>query len=247
MQGNIKKKWYQKTWVRAIGIICLVIILGFLLFAFLVFQSYSKLYIKTNGNTTSLQTNKVTTVDGFDLSIPVTEVAQLVFNEENPHFGPKEAPITIVEYFDFRCHYCKQLHPILRRLMVEYKDQVHFVFRDYPLIGADSNTLALAGRCANEQDKFLAFYDKIYGNAVDIEVNQLVEVVKSIGMNPDQFESCVNSRRYQDFIDQDLRDAGMAGVTGTPTLFVNGHVIPGAPPYSILKRIIDTTLRSLNK
>lgn len=229
------KKWYQTAIVKALAVVLVIIVLAIAVFGYLVYKAF-----------VNLQDNpeRVTTVNQFDLSEPMQEVQDIVVIDGNPEMGPSDALITVVEFSDFRCPYCQQLHPTIRRLSLEYKDSVRFIFRDYPLIGDDSRILALAGRCAHEQGLFFPFHDRIYGNALPVEIKDLVSLAEGIGINGTQFQSCVNAQRYQPQIDKDLNDASLVGVTGTPTLFINGHRIPGAPPYSVLKTILDTTLQS---
>lgn len=234
--GDLKNNKVLKKYIL---LFVLIIFLSFSIFAFLVIrfnQNISKTKFTLNLLTPIKQSSK------FDLSVINKNVNELAISNTAPSIGPKNAKITVVEFFDFRCHYCHELHPTIRRLTLEYKDKVHFIFRDFPVIGEDSIILGLAGRCANEQGKFFNFHDKVFANNSVPSVDDLSALAGSIGMNVSQFEVCVNSKRYQNDMNKDMEDALALGVSGTPTLFINGHMISGAPPYSILKTIFDTTL-----
>lgn len=233
----MKKKWYKTFWFRVLALISAILFLGVLLFFILVFFSI-RADIRNGIGAGNISTN----VSRYDLSFVNKEGAVIAQDSDSPSFGNELSPITVVQFSDFRCPYCKELAPIIRRLSVEYRDSVRFIFRDFPLIGEDSYTLALAGRCAHEQNLFFAFHDKIYGNKSPISLDVLLPFVETVGIDSVRFGECVNSRRYADSVDKDIKDAGLLDVTGTPTLFINGYKIPGAPSYDVLKRIFDTTL-----
>lgn len=219
---------------KIILILLLGLIVGCVFFVFLMMIfSKSELPVQQTGNKA---------VDRFDLSLSKEPYATMVDGTTHPTGGSSSAKLTVVEFSDFQCAYCKQLHPVIRRLMVEYKDSVRFVFRDYPFLDDFSVVLAMAGRCAHEQGRFFPFFDRVYGSRTPVTADSLVPIAKSIGLEISQFQICVSSERYKKTVLDDLAIGIKAGVTGTPTLFINGNIIPGAPEYSTLKQIFDSSL-----
>lgn len=190
-----------------------------------------------------LQNIPNTPSDRFDLSQKKEPFAGLVDSVTHPGGGALGSALTVVEFADFQCAYCKQLHPVIRRLMVEYKDSVRFVFRDYPFLDDFSVVLAMAGRCAHEQGRFFPFFDRVYGSPSTVTADSLLPIAKSIGLEISQFQICLSSERYKKTVLDDLAVGIKAGVTGTPTLFINGNIIPGAPEYSTLKQIFESSLK----
>ncbi|MDP3995589.1 MAG: DsbA family protein, partial [bacterium] len=89
-----------------------------------------------------------------------------VATDDDPSIGPANADVTIVEFSDFECPFCRQSYPIIRSLVQEFKDEVRFVYRDFPLVAIHDNahTAARAGFCADKQDLFWQLHDKLFQN-----------------------------------------------------------------------------------
>lgn len=164
-----------------------------------------------------------------------------VVTDDDPSLGQPGAVLTIVEFGDFGCPYCRQASFAVRSLMNEYQDRVRFIYRDYPmeLAHPGAQAAAEAGECAQEQDKFWEFHDKVFQNQSDLSAERLTQHARELNMNVPAFESCLGSGRYSDEVLQDYQEGLQAGVTGTPTFFFNGNRIPGAIPLDIFRQIIE--------
>lgn len=232
-----KRPWYKKGWGIALLIIGFIVLVYLMLIGILSYN-YTK-DIRSGIQDYEREAEKLR----YDYSQRNEEIARLVETPDDPHLGPQDASITIVEFYDFNCPHCRAFYPTLRRLSVEYKDTVHFILKDMPVITDDSEILAQAAECAHDQDRFWEFHDKAFARANEnLSADDIPDIIKGISINQDQFYTCIESGRYEKEVAADL-DAGLAaGVTGTPTLFINGHKISGEVPYDILKRIIDTSL-----
>jgi len=167
-----------------------------------------------------------------------------------PVMGDKNAKVKVVEFADFQCPFCKQwfseVEPSLIKDYVK-TGKVAFYWRDYPFLGQESNLSANAARCANEQGKFWEFHDYLYDhqgqeNSGAFSADNLKQFGASLGLNVDQFNNCVDSNKYNTDATKDMSDGQKAGVSGTPTIFINGISIVGAQPYSAFKTIIDQEL-----
>lgn len=169
-----------------------------------------------------------------------------------PVLGNANAKVTVIEFADFRCPFCEQwFQTVEPNLMKDYVNtgKVKFAFRNYAFLGPASTLAAEAGECANDQGKFWAFHDYMYQHQPDesdtsmYTNDNLTQIAGNLGMDTSQFSSCLSSKDASNKAAKDLSDGQTAGVTGTPTTFINGVAIVGAVPYSQIKAAIDNDLK----
>ncbi|MBI4599634.1 DsbA family protein [Candidatus Uhrbacteria bacterium] len=159
--------------------------------------------------------------------------------------GPKDARVVVVEFLDFQCPFCKKAHPILFELLKEYENKsVRFEFRHFPLVSIHPFAVpsSLASLCANEQGKFLEFYDMAYSRQQEISLAGLATFAKDLRLNLASFNACMAEKRYEPFIKKDLDDALTLALEGTPTWFVNATRLVGVVSYESFKAVIDNEL-----
>ena len=161
--------------------------------------------------------------------------------------GDAKAPVTIVEFSDFQCPYCKQAETTLKALLAKYNGQVKLAFRDFPLrpIHSRAESAAEAGRCAQEQGKFWEYHDALFDDQSKFDEAGLTATAQKLGLEGKPFQSCLASGKYRAQIEQDEQDGKKAGVNGTPGFFVNGVFVNGAQPQAEFERIIDSELAAL--
>jgi len=158
--------------------------------------------------------------------------------------GGEKAPITIIEFSDYECPFCKRAEPTVQQVLKAYGDKVRFVYRHYPLeFHAKARPAAEAAECANAQGKFWEFHDKVFASA-DLSETKLKAIAGEIGLDQAKFDECLAKHASKDAIDKDMADASGVGVTGTPAFFINGRMISGAQPFEKFKEIIDQELAS---
>lgn len=167
--------------------------------------------------------------------------------------GNPSAPITIVEYSDLECPFCKRFHPTVQQALAEYGDKVRWVYKHFPLdaIHSKADKEAEAAECAGElggSEKFWAYLDKVFevtpsNNGLDL--NLLPQIAKDLGLDQKAFEGCLNSGKYAEKVESQYQEGIRLGVNGTPGSFVNGTPVRGALPYENLKAIIDAELEKL--
>ena len=158
--------------------------------------------------------------------------------------GPREAPINIVEFSDFRCPFCKSVVPTLKQLATQYGDKVRWVFRDFPIPGLhpDAPLAHEAARCAGEQGKFWPYHDLLFERATDASAPALKQYAAEVGADRAAFDQCLDGHKYQQAVNADVEAGSKLGVSGTPTFFINGELLSGAQPVSEFQRIIEREL-----
>lgn len=191
-------------------------------------------------------------------ALPTEPLPPQIVDVENGHLpilGNKDAKVTIVEFSDLQCPFCKRyLDETHEQLKEKYIDtgKVKFAFRHYPLTSIHPNAQisAEASECANEQGKFWEYHDKVFAEqdtwsplTLTDATNSLVSYAGELGMNTDQFKSCVESEKFKDKVNEDLEAGNKVQVDGTPAFFVNGYRLVGAQPFSEFERVIEEELK----
>jgi protein-disulfide isomerase len=161
-----------------------------------------------------------------------------------PSKGGEKAAVTIVEFSDFHCPFCRRVIPTLAQLESQYGEKIRLVFRDFPIenLHPGASKAHEAARCANEQGKFWAYHDKLFDAPPKSSPEIFKELANEVGLNANDFETCVNSGKYQAAIKEDIAEGNRVGVSGTPAFFINGRQISGAQPLEAFARVIDDEL-----
>jgi protein-disulfide isomerase len=180
--------------------------------------------------------NKVT----FGLEQPRIAVT----NGTNAVKGSEKAKITIVEFSDFQCPFCKKGADTMKEVMKKYNGKVQYYFRDYPLSFHDrAKQAANASRCAAEQGKFWQFHDTVFAEQSKLSDDDLIAVGKKLNLDMTKYEPCVKEMKNAAKVESDMHDGENAGVTGTPAYFINGIFVSGALPLNKFEAIIDSELK----
>jgi len=176
----------------------------------------------------------------IDLPQPRVQVAA-----DGPARGPKDAPITIVEFSDFECPYCGAAHDTVEQVMSTYAGKVRLVYRQFPLsFHPHAAKAAEASLCAADQGKFWEYHDVLFKNQKKLEPTDLKAHATEVGMDPQKFGQCLDSGDKKKAVDADQQAGLQAGVGGTPAFFINGIFLNGAQPIDEFKKIIDGELAS---
>lgn len=171
-----------------------------------------------------------------------------------PLKGRDNAKVTMIEFSDFECPFCERFfNETLPQIKKEYIDtgKVRLTYRHFPLdFHAAAMPSALASECANEQGKFWEYHDKIFteqskisGKTGDIISQQLKTWAKQTKLNIAQFNNCLDTEKYKEAVNKDVNDGKTAGVSGTPTFYINGRQLVGAQPFVSFKAVIDEELK----
>ena len=176
---------------------------------------------------------------------PIATVPERIARElqSDPSLGPKDAPVTIVEFSDFQCPYCSRAESTVKAVLEKYKGKVRFVYRDYPLTFHPFAAKASeAAQCANDQGKFWEFHDALYADQTKLAVADMQATAGRLGMDAEKFKTCVESGKYAAEVAKDIQDATKAGVSSTPSFFINGVSVVGAQAPDAFNSIIDQEL-----
>ncbi len=176
----------------------------------------------------------------LDPPVPV----RVAVGVDGPTRGAANAPVTIVEFEDFQCPFCKSSQRILDQVLLRYKDKVRLVHRDYPLpsLHPASWKAHEAGRCAAERGKFWEYRELLYKNPPATSTEQLISYASQLGLDASDFRNCVDSGKFKAAVQKDEDEANRLGVQATPTFFVNGQFLAGAQSESEFGRVIDQEL-----
>jgi protein-disulfide isomerase len=161
-----------------------------------------------------------------------------------PTRGPADAPVTIVEFSEFQCPFCRRVLPALREVEDRYRGRVRLVFRHFPLARhKDAPKAAEAAECARDQGRFWEMHDRLFANAERLGVDDLKRHARAVGLDGPAFDACLDSGRNEGRWRRDLADAESYGASGTPMFFVNGRLVSGAQPFAVFARVIEEELK----
>lgn len=146
-------------------------------------------------------------------------------NEKDHQLGNTIAGVILVEYGDYQCPYCGRAYPLLKRLLKEKGDAVHFVFRNFPLqeIHPMALSAALAAEAAGIQEKFWEMHDLIFEHQDNLSNGQLLDFANYLKLDVMRFGSDWQSEAVLSKVEADFESGVRSGVNGTPTFFVNGN------------------------
>ncbi len=164
-----------------------------------------------------------------------------------PSLGTQGAPVVLVEFSDFQCHFCKEESKVFRDNLKDYPKEVHFYFADFPLEGVHpwARAAAIAGRCVyrQNQDAFWKFHDWIFENQEQITPEtlrqQVLDWAPGASLDAAQLTTCIDSKATDAEVAATVKMGKALGIGSTPTSYINGRPMVGANSWPDLKRVID--------
>jgi protein-disulfide isomerase len=169
------------------------------------------------------------------------DVPRVEIEAKGPSLGPDDAPVTIVEFSDYRCGFCRKVEPVLQQLLERYPSELRLVSRNYPL-NQVSREAAEAAACANQQGRYWEYHSKLFAAGGNLDSESLHQLASEAELDLEAFQTCVAERRFQADVEADLADGRRAGVRGTPAFFVNGIPIKGARPLEDFVAVVEKEL-----
>jgi protein-disulfide isomerase len=159
--------------------------------------------------------------------------------------GPEAAPVTIVEYTDYQCSFCRRYNRlILPEILSTYEGRIRYIVRHFPLaqIHPAAAKAAEAAICAERQGAFWEYHDLLFAQEQGLAAESLFFYASQAGLDQDRFSACLDSEEPSQVVMDDMERGAAYGVRGTPAFFINGRVIYGAQPLEAFKRTIDAAL-----
>jgi len=169
--------------------------------------------------------------------------------------GNPDAKVTLIEFSDYQCPFCgkffTEVEPLLREEYIQ-TGKVRMIYKDFAFLGPESLAAAEAAECAKDQSKYWDYHDALFEmeisdgkeNSGNLSVTALKLFASNVGLNQEQFDSCLDSKKYKSEVEKDYKDGQAIGVRATPTLFINGQKIEGALPYDVFKEVIEVALKA---
>jgi protein-disulfide isomerase len=161
-----------------------------------------------------------------------------------PVRGTADAPVTLVEFSDFHCPFCKRAQATLKQVIERYPDKVKHVYRDFPVdkLHPQARAAHEAARCAQDQGKFWEYHDVLFLRAPKAEPRDLRRYAEQVGLDMPKFEACVSARSHRATVQKEVEEATKLALNGTPAFFINGRPLQGAQPLEAFARIIEEEL-----
>jgi protein-disulfide isomerase len=182
-----------------------------------------------------------------------TPIVVEVSVDDDPSWGPEDAPVTIVEFSEFLCPYCLRFAvQTLPQIKQAYEGKVRYVYRDFIVHGEPAMKISEATECADDQEKFWEYHDHLWENyqtlgqqaqtGVDALASTLKGYASDLGLDTATFDDCLDTGKHTAEVQKDSGDARAYGVRGTPGFFINGQSVPGAQPFNVFQQVIDAAL-----
>jgi protein-disulfide isomerase len=191
--------------------------------------------------------------DVVDTSVdPAKAVMAKINLKDEPASGAKEAKVTIVEYSDFQCPFCKRGYDTIeQQVLKQYDGKVKFYFKSYPLpMHPWAMPAAIAAECAKMQkpDAFWKVYHSFFEHQSDVNPTNVkdkaTEYLQGTGVDMAKWNDCYDNKKSQERVAAQQNEGAGLGVTGTPAFFINGRMLVGAQPFDKFKDVIDDELAS---
>ncbi len=169
--------------------------------------------------------------------------------KDGPTKGSDKAPVTLIEFSDFQCSFCKKFwRATLPLIDKKYLDpgKVKFVYRHFAILGKPSVAAAQAAECASEQGKFWPYHDKLFasaGSPLAFTDGKLRGYAKELGLQSQNFAQCLDSAKYSKKVEGETAMAAFLGARGTPAFFLNGQLMVGAQPFEAFEEAIERELK----
>ncbi|HJX09621.1 MAG TPA: DsbA family protein [Candidatus Binatia bacterium] len=171
--------------------------------------------------------------------------------KDGPSRGSAKAPVTLIEFSDFRCSFCRKFWqttlPLLDKKYIS-TGKVKFIYRHFAVLGKPSEVAAQAAECAGEQGKFWEYHDKLFasaGSPLAFTDGKLKSYAKELGLKSQVFNQCVDSGKHLKKVEGETAIGAFLGARGTPAFFLNGQMLVGAQPFEVFESLIEEELKKL--
>jgi len=176
-------------------------------------------------------------------------ISGIPISSYNPSKGPKDAPITIIEFTDFQCPFCKKGSLTMEELMKLYPNKIRLIFKNLPLssIHKEAMSAAKAAMAANKQGMFWPYHDILFENSSNLNKDLYIQIARILKLDIKKFKSDMNSSEIDKQVQYDIKIAKKFGIKETPVFIINGVVIKGAKSLEYFKKVINRLLEEKKK
>lgn len=236
----------KPLWKRPLGIALIIfgalITIALVVFGAMVMAFYNRImrgedlsYLARQGQFTQSAALAKQTSGATDASL-----ADLVTSDD-PVIGNADAPLTVVEFLDYECPFSSQAFPIIREAATKYPEKIRLIIRDLPLddIHPNARPAAEAAACANAQNRFWAYHDKLFQNQQTLDKEHLILFAEQTGLDKDSFVQCLDGGRFRAEVQEDFQAGVEAGAVGTPTFYINGRKFQGVIPEEVWEQLVQ--------
>lgn len=203
---------------------------------------------------TETQANAPAAESNPEPSAPTPTIMEFVLSDARHFQGSADAPVTMVEFSDFKCPYCGRFStetlPLIRKQYIN-TGRVRFVYKHFAILGPESNRTAEAAECAAEQGQFWEYHDLIFTDQTTTRSvfndDALTRLAGDLGLETTAFSDCLASGRYTNQIQRESQAASALGLRGTPGFLINGVFVSGAQPFEAFQQIIEEQLQAASQ
>lgn len=169
----------------------------------------------------------------------ITERADELYDDPRaPVHGPDDASVTMVEFFDYQCGYCKKILPSVLKIIEDDMD-LKIVFKELPILGPMSKVASKAALAAKRQDEYLEFHGTVMAMRGQLTEDRLFDAAASVGLDVEQLKEDMQDPEIDAYLQSNQELAKAIGITGTPALIIGGQLIPGAISYDQMVDLIE--------
>jgi protein-disulfide isomerase len=180
--------------------------------------------------------------DAAKVAVMISAPRAPVSLKDTPIRGAAKAPVTIVEFADYECPYCQQIHAVLEKVEADYKDKIAFAYKDTPLpMHSHAEKAAEAAHCAGTQGKYWEYHDALFEGR-KLETAQLKDTARSLNLDGEAFDKCLDSGETSEIVKSQLSEATTYNIQGTPSFLINGRFFEGVLTYDQLRTAIEEEL-----
>jgi len=169
--------------------------------------------------------------------------------KDGPKRGTDKAPVTLIEFSDFQCSFCRKFRqttlPLLDKKYIS-TGKAKFIYRHFAVLGKPSEMAAQGAECAGEQGKFWEYHDKLFasaGSPLAFTGGKLKSYAKELGIKSQAFNQCLDSGKHLKKVEGETAIGAFLGARGTPAFFLNGQLLVGAQPFEVFESLIEEELK----
>lgn len=165
--------------------------------------------------------------------------ADLTSNPNDPVIGNPDGDVTVVEFFDYRCGFCKRVHPDVQTLLKE-DGNIRYVLKEFPILGPASTfaSQAAVGVWLHQKDKYEAFHDAMMASRGDLSNDKVIEIATQSGVDVAKLPDQMKDAKVQDTLEATARQAQLLGINGTPGFVFGNNIQPGAIPLDAMRELV---------